>query len=154
MRTVSVKLMADISDYQRKMRSAGAEAKTLKSGLDQANKSGRLDETLNAATGLGVGLLGVAATAVKFRMEFDKQMSGVQAATHASAGTMDQFRAAALKAGKDTQYSATQAAQGIEELAKAGISSADILGGGLKGALDLAAAGGLEVGEAAETAAS
>lgn len=154
MRTVSVKLMADISDYQRKMRSAGAEAKTLKSGLDQANKAGRLDETLNAATGLGVGLLGVAATAVKFRMEFDKQMSGVQAATHASAGTMDQFRAAALKAGKDTQYSATQAAQGIEELAKAGISSADILGGGLKGALDLAAAGGLEVGEAAETAAS
>jgi TP901 family phage tail tape measure protein len=34
------------------------------------------------------------------------------------------------------------------------VSTADVLGGGLKGALDLAAAGQLSVGEASETAAS
>jgi TP901 family phage tail tape measure protein len=64
------------------------------------------------------------------------------------------LRKAALQAGKDTAYSATEAGKGIEELSKAGISTADILGGGLKGALSLAAAGQLDVGEAAETAAT
>jgi TP901 family phage tail tape measure protein len=65
-----------------------------------------------------------------------------------------QLRQAALAAGKDTQYSATQAAQGVTQLSKAGVSTANILGGGLKGALSLAAAGQMDVGAAAETAAS
>jgi TP901 family phage tail tape measure protein len=43
---------------------------------------------------------------------------------------------------------------GIEALAKAGVSTTDILGGGLTGALSLAAAGNQSVGDAAETAAS
>lgn len=53
-----------------------------------------------------------------------------------------------------TAFSATQAAQAITELGKAGVSTAAIHGGALKGALDLAAAGELSVAEAAETAAS
>jgi TP901 family phage tail tape measure protein len=81
-------------------------------------------------------------------------MSAVSAATHAGTKEMDALRGAALQAGKDTQYSATEAAKGITELSKAGVSTADILGGGLKGSLALAAAGQLDVGEAAETAAS
>ncbi|MGH2165501.1 phage tail tape measure protein, partial [Enterococcus faecalis] len=47
-----------------------------------------------------------------------------------------------------------EAAGAIDELAKAGISTKDILGGGLKGALSLAAAGQMEVGDAAEIAAT
>jgi TP901 family phage tail tape measure protein len=81
-------------------------------------------------------------------------MSAVSAATHAPAPRCAKLRAAALQAGKDTQYSATQAADGITQLSKAGVSTANILGGGLKGALSLAAAGQIDVGEAAETAAS
>jgi TP901 family phage tail tape measure protein len=86
--------------------------------------------------------------------DFDKSMSAVAAATHAPKDQIDQLRAAAIQAGKDTQYSATEAADGITELSKAGVSTASILNGGLKGALSLAAAGQLSVGEAAETAAS
>jgi TP901 family phage tail tape measure protein len=67
---------------------------------------------------------------------------------------MEKLRAAAIKAGADTQYSATEAAKGIEELAKAGVSTTDILNGGLNGALSLAAAGQMDVGAAAEAAAS
>jgi TP901 family phage tail tape measure protein len=67
---------------------------------------------------------------------------------------MDVLREAAIEAGADTAFSATEAAQGIEELAKAGVSTTDILNGGLAGALDLAAAGGVSVEEAAESAAS
>lgn len=109
---------------------------------------GAIAMTAGAATLAGVGL------AVKAYADFDKQMSSVDAATHETAGNMDLLRQAAIKAGADTAFSAVEAAKGIEELAKAGVSTKDILGGGLKGSLDLAAAGSLDVGAAAEIAAS
>ena len=67
---------------------------------------------------------------------------------------MDLLREAAITAGADTAYSAEEAAGAIEELAKAGVQTKDILGGGLAGALALAAAGEMDVAVAAETAAS
>lgn len=154
MRTVSVKLMADAADFGRKMRGAGADVKTLRGELEQADRAGRLDNLTSAATGFGLGLVGAAGMAAKFAMDFEKQMSAVKAATHASAGEMEKLRTAALEAGKDTSFSATEAAKGVEELSKAGISTADILNGGLNGALDLAAAGSMDVAAAAETSAS
>ncbi|MEU8608762.1 phage tail tape measure protein [Actinoplanes sp. NPDC048791] len=153
-RTVSVKLMADAADFNRKIRGASTDVKSLAKELNQANRAGNLDALGDRAASLGVGLVGAAGAAIKMRADFDKAMSGVRAATHAGSEDMDRLRRAALQAGKDTSFSATEAAQGVEELAKAGVSTSAILGGGLKGALDLAAAGGLDVGQAAETAAS
>jgi TP901 family phage tail tape measure protein len=154
-RTVSVKLLADVANFTRNIGgSAVGSVKALSGELDKAAKAGKLDRVVNSTAALGVGLLGVAATAVKFSMDFEKSMSAVSAATHASRGEIDKLRQAAIDAGQDTQFSATQAADGITELGKAGVSTTDILGGGLKGALDLAAAGQIDVAEAAETAAS
>ncbi|NUS55758.1 MAG: phage tail tape measure protein [Streptomycetaceae bacterium] len=154
-RTVSVRLLADVAQFTAEVggKAVGA-VKGLAGELDKAAQKGKVDRITAAMAGLGIGLTGVAATAVKMSMDFEKSMSAVSAATHANASDIDALRKAAIQAGKDTQYSATQAADGITELAKAGVSTADILGGGLKGALDLAAAGQLGVGEAAETAAS
>ncbi|KQR02479.1 hypothetical protein ASF72_10620 [Arthrobacter sp. Leaf141] len=101
-----------------------------------------------AAVSVGVGL------AIKSYAEFDKAMSEVRAATHASAGDMALLREAAIVAGADTSYSAREAAQAITELSKAGVTTREILAGGLNGALALAAAGSLEVGQAAEIAAT
>jgi TP901 family phage tail tape measure protein len=153
-RTIGVKLTADITGYISGLQRASAATKDFTGQMDQASKAGKLDRVADQATRFG--LVGVAAfgLVVKAAADFDKQMSAVSAATHASSGDMDKLRAAALQAGKDTQYSATEAAKGITELSKAGVSTADVLGGGLKGALSLAAAGQLSVGEAAETAAS
>lgn len=109
---------------------------------------GQAAAVAGAATLAGVGL------AVKSYADFDKQMSSVDAATHETAGNMDLLRKAAVDAGAETAFSAVEAAKGIEEMAKAGVSTADILGGGLDGALALAAAGALDVGEASEIAAS
>jgi TP901 family phage tail tape measure protein len=153
-RTVSVRLMADVSNFHRGIQTASTDVKGLVKELEHADKKGNLDHLTGAATGLGVGLLGAAAVAVKFSMDFEKQMSSVKAATHASSAEIDALRKASMQAGKDTQFSATEAAKGVEELAKAGVSTSDILGGGLKGALSLAAAGELDVGQAAEAAAS
>jgi TP901 family phage tail tape measure protein len=154
-RTVSVKLLADVAQFTAAVggKAVGA-VKDLGGELDKAAKAGKLDNTIHATAALGLGLAGMAAGAVKMSMDFEKSMSAVSAATHASAGDLGQLRAAAIQAGKDTQYSATGAADAITELSKAGVHTADILGGGLKGALDLAAAGQIDVGEAAQTAAS
>lgn len=105
---------------------------------------------------LAIGALagaGVALAVSKFS-EFDKAISGIEAATHESATSMGQLREAALQAGSDTVFTATEAANAIEELAKAGISTSDVLGGALAGSLDLASAGSLNVADAASIAAT
>ena len=103
---------------------------------------------------VGAGLVAGVGLAVKSYADFDKQMSSVDAATHETADNMALLRQAAIDAGADTAFSATEAAQGIEEMAKAGVKTSDILGGGLKGTLALAAAGALDVGQASEIASS
>ncbi|MFB9238679.1 phage tail tape measure protein [Plantactinospora siamensis] len=154
LRTVGVKLTAEVSSFMAGIRQAGVATKGFTSEMDKAAKSGHLDRVANSAGAVGLSLVGMAGFAIKSSADFEKSMSAVSAATHASAGDIERLRAAALQAGKDTSFSATEAADGITELSKAGVSTADVLGGGLRGALDLAAAGQLGVGEAAETAAS
>ena len=123
-------------------------AEAAKKHKEAVEEVGRVAAIGGAAVVAGVAL------AVKSYADFDKQMSSVDAATHETAGNMDLLRQAAVDAGADTAFSASEAAQGIEEMAKAGVSTKDILGGGLTGALSLAAAGSLGVGDAAEIAAS
>jgi TP901 family phage tail tape measure protein len=154
LRTVGIRLTAEISQYTGNLRRAAAATKDFGGQLDKASKAGQLDAVADRAGVAGLALVGLAGYAVKSAADFDKSMSAVSAATHAGTKDMDALRKAALQAGKDTQYSATGAANAITELSKAGVSTADILNGGLKGALSLAAAGQLDVGEAAETAAS
>lgn len=113
-----------------------------------------MEEVGKTATVMGGVLVAGFAKAVHTFASFDQAMSSVRAATHESAENMELLSEAAIEAGADTAYSAEEAARGIEEMAKAGVSTKDILNGGLNGALSLAAAGALDVGEAAETAAS
>jgi TP901 family phage tail tape measure protein len=133
----------NVQELSGKLTALDKDGAKMRAGLTQiGGTAGRVG--LVAAAGLGA----VITTAAKF----DKAMSAVSAVTGESAENMDKLRAAAIKAGADTAFSASEAAAGIENLAKAGVSTADILGGGLSGALDLAAAGGIEVSEAAEAA--
>lgn len=154
-RVTKVRLSAVVSDYVAGMEKA---ARATRDVTSEASKLEAQKEVLDAvgAAALAVGALaavGVGLAVVKFA-EFDKQMSSVQAATQESTANMAALRGAALDAGAGTVFSATEAARAIEELGKAGVSTKDVLAGGLTGALDLAAAGELEVGRAAEVAAS
>lgn len=87
---------------------------------------------------------------VKKAMDFEAQMSTIKALTGASSAEMAKMQTLALQAGSATKYSAMQAAQGIEELLKAGLTPASVQAGGLEAALTLATAGGLDLAEAAE----
>lgn len=101
-----------------------------------------------------VGVLSSVGQLVTSFVQFDSAMSQVSAATMATSGDLAALRQTAIDAGQATKYSGTEAAQGITELAKAGVSTKDIIGGGLTGALNLAAAGQLEVADAAELSAT
>lgn len=155
-RTVMLRIGANIAGLQSQLRAAqnavGEFSKRSTSYIERNAAS--IDTLSNSVGAVGVSLVGLAAGAVTRFAQFDKAMSAVAATGDDARGSLDQLREAAIEAGADTAFSATEAAGAIEQLAKAGLSSADILGGGLKGALALAAAGEIEVGEAAEIAAS
>ena len=164
-RSVKVTLRANVADFNRQIKSAATSLEQLAAKGDPTGKvaettMGRLaqsaqlqraawDTASTAMVGYGVAAAAASAYVVRSFADFDSAMSNVQAATHESAENMNQLREAAIQAGADTAFSASEAAGAIEELAKAGVSTADILNGGLKGSLDLAAAGGLGVADAA-----
>lgn len=147
-KNITVRLRADASNFNASIKAAGANAQQLAEGMERSGRKTSLLTTGLAAAGMAAGALGVAA--IKTASDFDASMSGVQSVTRASAAEMDLLRQAAIDAGADTIYSASEAAAGITELGKAGLSTSDILSGGLNGALDLAASEGIDVSEAAE----
>ena len=112
-------------------------------GLSSAQK--RFAGLATAAAGLTAGLGAVISSAASF----DKTIRQVGAAANVPAQGMKSLSELALKMGADTSFSAKQAADAMLELAKGGISEADIRAGALQETLTLAAAGGLELGSAA-----
>lgn len=147
-KNIVIRLMADTASYEAAMTRAGSTAKTVASGMENTGRKSALIVSGMTAAGLAVAAFGVAA--VKMAADFDQQMSTVQANTGATSAQLGQLRAAAIEAGASTVYSATESAGAINELGKAGLSTSDILSGGLSGALNLAASDGMAVGDAAE----
>lgn len=147
-KNIVIRLMADTASYEAAMTRAGSTARTVASGMENTGRKSALIASGMTAAGLAVAAFGVAA--VKMAADFDQQMSTVQANTGATSAQMDQLRAAAIEAGASTVYSASDSADAINDLGKAGMSVTDILTGGLTGALNLAASDGMAVGDAAE----
>ncbi|MET8765866.1 phage tail tape measure protein [Streptomyces sp. NPDC004658] len=136
-RTVTVRLRADVSQYTRSLRQA----------------SDTTSKLAGAGAVVGAAMLSGFAVAAASAAKFDKALSNVRAVTGASSKQMQQLRAAALEAGKTTSFTATQAADAEAELARAGVSVADITGGALKGSLALAASGQMDLADSAVIAA-
>lgn len=81
--------------------------------------------------------------------DFESAMSAVQAASGASGDELAKLRAAAEQAGATTKYSSVEAANALENLAKSGLSASQAVEA-LPAVLNLASAGGVELGTAAE----
>lgn len=113
------------------------------------DSAGSIGQALSVAGAVGAAGLGLAA---KSAMDFESQLSSIKAVSGATSDEMAKLGDLAEEMGAKTKYSSVEAAQGIEELIKAGVSVTDIIGGGLEGALSLAVAGELELADAAEIA--
>ncbi|OIB03504.1 phage tail tape measure protein [Paenibacillus sp. LC231] len=156
---------------QQSASSASADVKRELSGVERATKNaGKAMDGLNskvknvfrsmgASIGKGALFGGIAALgtaayvggkSLSKAMDFEAQMSSIEALTGATEKEMAQMNALALRMGANTKYNALEAAQGIEELLKAGIQPATVQAGALEAALNLATAGGLDLASAAE----
>lgn len=87
--------------------------------------------------------------AIASAAEFEAAMSRVQAASGAAGDELAALKAAAEAAGTTTKYTSTEAASALENLAKSGLNAAQAVQA-LPAVLNLAQAGGVELGTAAE----
>ena len=129
-------------DVSKMVSDVGAKMKNLGSGISSAGKKLA-----------GIGLAGGAAFAGMTRTfaGFDDQMAKVAALSGATGDELEALRAKAKDLGSTTKFSASQAAEGMNFLAMAGFDTNQILAG-IPATLSLAAAGGLELAEAADIA--
>ena len=136
-----------------------ADAQRRNGGLnDEAERSvgvfGRFKGAI-VAVGAALGITFVASKikgffsdAVSGAQEFEEQLSTVKAVSGATAEDMDALRAAAEKMGAETKYTATEAAQGLENLARAGLSASESIAA-LPSVLALAQGNSIELADAA-----
>lgn len=137
----------ELAEQQNRLHRTGERMRD--TGNKMQDVGGQVGTTFAAMTGvIGAGL----AMAVKESMNFEQKMADIQAVSGATGDEMKKISELAVQMGEKTKYSSVEAGQGIEELIKAGVSLTDIINGGLEGALNLATAGELELGDAAEIA--
>lgn len=98
-------------------------------------------------TGIGIGLGGAVRTAA----DFEKSMSRVGALSGATEKEMKLLTDEARRLGSTTVFSASEAAEGMQYLAMAGFDTTQIIDA-MGGVLDMAAAGQIGLGDAANIA--
>ena len=131
-------------------------------GLDAAQKelkrAGREFEKIGKSisgvgerlsVGLTLPIIGFGVAAVKTAGDFEASMNKVGISTQATGDKLEALSDLARKIGKDTVFSAETAAGAMDNLAKAGLSVEDILGGAARATVNLAAAAGSELEPAA-----
>lgn len=119
---------------QREMRKAGREFAKIGAQLSSVGK------TLSLSVTAPIAALGF--SAIKAASDFEASMIKVGISTKATAQEMAAMETQARQIGKATVFSATEAADAMDMLAKTGLDTKIILGGAAKAAVDLAAAAG------------
>lgn len=149
----------DTSKFQNGLKSAFSQLKTF---TDKSATAGQQWSALGKSmTGFGsvltkgvtLPLVGVATAAVHVGNSFEAQMDRVQGTLQATDAEMESLRDQAIQLGADTAFSASEAAEGMENLASAGFTSQEIMEA-MPGLLDLAASSGASLGDASAYAAT
>ena len=149
--TLEARVGADISGFEKAMHrlAASAEdaAKKSAAGFSAANK-------VFLASVAGVGAIaGGIGFAIKGFSDFQSSMNAVEAVTQATAEEMETLTKQAEELGASTVFSAKEVAVAQEALGSAGFKVSQIIEG-LPAVLDLASAGTLDLGSAAQIAAA
>jgi SLT domain-containing protein/phage-related protein len=144
--SLTVRVNADTSSAESELSSFGSKVGSAGSSIATAFGGAAIAGIAGVAAGLSASV--VAASG------FESTMSAVKAVSGATAEEMSGLSGLALQLGKDTSFSASEAGKGIEELVKGGLTIPDIMNGAAKATLDLAAAGGVSLPEAATIAAN
>jgi TP901 family phage tail tape measure protein len=154
---VVARFTADISDVQRKMAKLQSDMAATAAAANGVSGKFRAAGQVMSSTGkvmtagLTLPLAAVAAGAISAGASYEKSMNKVKAV---SGATGDEFTAMSDKAkelGRTTQFSASQAADGMSFLAMAGFKANEITEA-MPGVLNLAAAGQMDLAQSADIA--
>ena len=158
--------MADITLVIKARNEAQAALNAVKGDLQSSSRAaqgvgGQLKSAGKALTGAGVGMsagitapvAAIGTAALLSAADFEQAMNVMQQVSGATEGQMASLQAQALQLGAETSFSAGEAAQAMLELSKAGLSASEV-SAAIGGTLDLAAAGGLGLAQAAEISAN
>lgn len=141
--SINFKLRADIKHFSTGLQNAQRKMKKFAKKMDRMGKNMTRNFTAPILA-MGTGVVYAAAN-------FEKAMNQVRAVTGATGKDFEALKDQAKELGKTTQFSASQAAEAMGFLGMAGFNTNQILAA-MPATLDLAAAGGLELAEAADIA--
>lgn len=139
--SIFVRLGADISEFQKNLDSASKKMESTGKKMQDIGKS--MMKTVTAP------IVGIGAGIIKTGAEFESSMSKVAAISGATGKDFEALEKQAIDLGRSTVFSAKEAAEGMEFLARAGFDAEKIMGA-MPGMLDLAAASAIDLGTAAD----
>ncbi|EON70397.1 phage tail tape measure protein [Lysinibacillus sphaericus] len=140
----TARLSRELRQLEGSQRRVSALKSTFSSGMNTAKTVASV-----GAVGVAATATGVAMSSLKTAANFQQQMSKVSAISGATGADFEKLNAEAQNLGKSTVFSATQAAEGMEYLALAGWKT-DAIISAMPGMLNLAAAGSMDLGRAAD----
>jgi len=147
--TARGRIEIDGSGAEREFKKIRDEGHDTFSSLEEA--SGSLMKMGGVIAGAGAAISGGIGLAVKTAGDFDAAMNQVGAVSGATGKEFQDLRGLAQDLGASTRFSASESAEGMSFLAMAGFEVDEIISA-LPGTLDLAAAGQLSLGRAADIA--
>ena len=131
----------ELKNLEKTAGSASATlAKISQSTGDFGKKAESLGRSLLPVT---AGVTAIGAASVTTANNFEDAMSQAAGALNKPMSQMEELRQLAIKTGQETIFSATEAGNAITELAKGGLTEADIKAGALQTTMDLAASSGM-----------
>lgn len=138
---LGVVLSVDMTNFKRDMKAAVSSVRSAGKSMMSAGRTMTTNVTLPAAA-MGAAVLKTAA-------DFEASMLRVKAVSGATGEQFQALQAQARQLGSTTQFSASQAAEGMNFLAMAGFETDKIIGA-MPSTLNLAAAAQLDMGSAAD----
>lgn len=135
---------------------ASKELKAVTDGVDNMGEKSKISSADVALAGAAISgsIIKIGADAVNVFKGFEKTMSGVNAVLEPTKEDFAALSTLARDLGKSTAYSAMESAEMMEMLAKNGLNATQILNGAAQASLNLAAATGADLTNAADIASS
>lgn len=138
---------ASVDRMASRIKAAGAAIKRMADGATRALSS--MGTGLLATGAALTPISGAMGFGLKMAADFEEQMDAVSAITRANAKEFSQLEAKAKLMGATTVFTATQSAQAMEDLGRAGFSTSEIIDG-LSGVMATAAADSIPLATAAD----
>lgn len=141
---LSVRISANVAEFERAL--SGLATTWSRAGAQMRSVGSSL------TAGVTLPLAGMATVATKTGLEFESVMNQIKGVTQPTVSQLEAVRVKAIQMGAATKFSATDAATAMLEFSKAGFDLTTTITAADK-VLQLAAASGLSMGQAAELSA-